>query len=468
MIPQAGASPQPAGPGVAAAIDSRKPTENFMKSARIAAACLALASLSAGAAVAPEELDAAARAIQPKLIAWRRDFHQHPELGNRETRTAAKVAEHLKSLGLSPRTGMAHTGVAAVIEGALPGPTILLRADMDALPVTERTDVPFRSTATGEFRGRSVGVMHACGHDGHTAILMAAAEILAKARDRLPGKVLLVFQPAEEGVPEGERGGAPLMLEEGLFDIAKPEAAFGLHLMSSLNTGVVGLRPGPFMAGSDFFQITVTGRQSHGSRPWNSVDPIVAASEIVGALQTIVSRELDITKLPAVVTIGAFNGGVRHNIIPQSVELLGTVRTFSPEMRAQVIERMGALASGIAAAHGATAELKTMPAPNPVLVNDSALTDRVTPSLAAVVGKDGVRTLSLQTVAEDYAYIAAAVPSVFYFVGVTPKGQDAASAPDNHSDLFYMDEAALEVGLQTLLHVAVDYLESPRPEPPSR
>ena len=439
-----------------------------MKSARIAAACLALASLSAGAAVTPQELDAAARAIQPKLVAWRRDFHQHPELGNRETRTAAKVAEHQKSLGLAPRTGIAHTGVAAVIEGALPGPTILLRADMDALPVTERTDVPFRSTATGEFRGRSVGVMHACGHDGHTAILMAAAEILAKARDRLPGKVLLMFQPAEEGVPEGERGGAPLMLEEGLFDMAKPEAAFGLHLMSSLNTGVVGLRPGPFMAGSDFFQITVTGRQSHGSRPWNSVDPIVAASEIVGALQTIVSRELDITKLPAVVTIGAFNGGVRHNIIPQSAELLGTMRTFSPEMRAQIIERMGALASGIAAAHGATAVLKMMPAPNPVLVNDPALTERVSPSLAAVVGQEGLRTMGLQTVAEDYAHIAEAVPSVFYFVGVTPKGQDAASAPDNHSDLFYMDEAALEVGLQTLLRVAVDYLESPRPDPPSK
>ena len=299
----------------------------------LAACCLALAAASAGAAVTPQELDAAAAAILPKLIAWRRDFHQHPELANRETRTSAEVAAHLKSLGLTPRTGIAHTGVVAVIEGKLPGPTILLRADMDALPVTERTEVPFRSTATGEFRGRTVGVMHACGHDGHTSMLMAAAEVLAKARERLPGKVVLVFQPAEEGPPEGERGGAPLMLEEGILDIARPEAAFGLHLMSSLNTGTVGLRPGPFMAGSDFFQITVNGRQSHGSRPWNSVDPVVTASEIVGALQTIVSRELDITKLPAVVTVGAINGGVRHNIIPQSVELLGTMRTFSPEMR---------------------------------------------------------------------------------------------------------------------------------------
>jgi amidohydrolase len=258
------------------------------------------------------------------------------------------------------------------------------------------------------------------------------------------------------------------MLEEGLFDLAKPEAAFGLHLMSSLNTGNVGLRSGPFMAGSDFFQITVTGRQSHGSRPWNSVDPIVAASEIVGALQTIVSRELDITKLPAVVTVGAFNGGVRHNIIPQTVELLGTMRTFSPAMRAQIIERMGTLASGIAAAHGASADLKMMPAPNPVLVNDPALVARVSPSLEAVVGKDGLRDMGLQTVAEDFAHIASAVPSVFYFVGATPKGQDPAAAPDNHSDLFYVDEDALGVGLRTLLRVAVDYLESPRPEAPSR
>jgi amidohydrolase len=423
-----------------------------------AALLLALAE-AASAAVSGAELDTAAGALETRLIEWRRDFHQHPELANREVRTSARVAEHLRGLGLEVRTGMAHTGVVAVIEGGLPGPTILLRADMDALPVTERTDVPFRSTATGEFRGRTVGVMHACGHDGHTAILMAAAEVLARLRDRLPGKVVLVFQPAEEGVPEGERGGAPLMLEEGLLDIAMPEAAFGLHLISSLNAGTVGLRPGPFMAGSDFFEIRVTGRQSHGSRPWSGVDPIVAAAEIVGALQTIVSRELDITRLPAVVTVGAINGGVRHNIIPQHVELLGTIRTFSPEMRQQVIDRIGALATGIAAAHNATAELKVMPDPNPVVVNDPALTERVSHSLAAVVGKDGVRTTTLQTVAEDFAHIAERVPSVFFFVGVTPEGQDPATAPDNHSDLFYVDEAALQVGLRSLLHVAVDFLQ---------
>ncbi len=434
----------------------------MMKPASLAALLFAAASAPSHAAIAPAELDAAAAAMQPQLVEWRRDFHRNPELANREIRTSAKVAEHLRALGLQPKTGIAHTGVVAVINGALPGPTILLRADMDALPVTERTDVPFRSTKTGEFRGREVGVMHACGHDGHTAILMAAADVLVKLRDRLPGKVVLMFQPAEEGVPEGERGGAPLMLDEGLLDIAKPEAAFGLHLMSSLNTGTIGLRPGPFMAGSDFFQVTVTGRQSHGSRPWAGVDPIVVAAEIVTALQTIVSRELDITKLPAVVTVGAINGGVRHNIIPQTVELLGTIRTFSPEMRQQVIDRMGAVVSGIAAAHGAGAVLKMMPAPNPVLVNDPGLTQRAMASLAGVVGKDAIRTVSLQTVAEDFAYVARALPSVFFFVGVTPAGQDPATAPDNHSDLFYVDEPALGIGLRSILRVAVDYLQSAR------
>jgi amidohydrolase len=420
----------------------------------------ALAASGAHADVTATELDSAAAAIEPRVIEWRRDFHLHPELANREVRTSGKVAEHLRSLGLDVRTGMAHTGVVAVIEGGRPGPTILLRADMDALPVTEKTDVPFRSTATGEFRGRTVGVMHACGHDAHTAILMGVAEVLVKLRDRLPGKVLLVFQPAEEGVPEGERGGAPLMLEEGLLDIAMPEAAFGFHVGSSLNTGTVSIRPGPLMAGSDFFRIVVTGRQSHGSRPWQGVDAIVTASQIVNALQTIVSRQVDITELPAVVSIGAINGGVRHNIIAETVEMLGTMRTFSPAMRQDIIDRIGRIVTNVAAANGATARLEMMPAPNPVLTNDPALTARVTESLRAVLGVDAVKTSGLLTVAEDFAHIAKVVPSAYYWVGVTPPGQDAKTAPDNHSDLFYLDEAGISVAMRTLLHVAVDYLQA--------
>jgi amidohydrolase len=422
----------------------------------------ALAAGGAHADVTATELDSAAAAIEPRVIEWRRDFHLHPELANREVRTSGKVAEHLRSLGLDVRTGMAHTGVVAVIEGGRPGPTILLRADMDALPVTEKTDVPFRSTATGEFRGRTVGVMHACGHDAHTAILMGVAEVLVKLRDRLPGKVLLVFQPAEEGVPEGERGGAPLMLEEGLLDIAMPEAAFGFHVGSSLNTGTVSIRPGPLMAGSDFFRIVVTGRQSHGSRPWQGVDAIVTASQIVNALQTIVSRQVDITELPAVVSIGAINGGVRHNIIAETVEMLGTMRTFSPAMRQDIIDRIGRIVTNVAAANGATARLEMMPAPNPVLTNDPELTARVTESLRAVLGVDAVKTSGLLTVAEDFAHIAKVVPSAYYWVGVTPPGQDAKSAPDNHSDLFYLDEAGISVAMRTLLHVAVDYLQAPQ------
>ncbi len=427
---------------------------------RIAVLCLAIAG-AARAEIAPAELDAAAVAIEPRMIEWRRDIHRHPELANREFRTAAAVAAHLRGLGLEVRAGMAHTGVVAVLRGALPGPTILLRADMDALPVTERTDVPFRSTATGEFRGRTVGVMHACGHDAHTAILMAAAEVLTGLRARLSGTILFVFQPAEEGVPEGERGGAPLMIEEGLLDIARPDAAFGLHVGSSLNTGQVAARPGPLMAGSDFFRIAVTGRQSHGSRPWQGVDAIVAAAQIINALQTIVSRQVDITALPAVVSVGAINGGVRHNIIAEKVEMLGTIRTFSPGMREDIIERMRRTVTRTAEAAGATAELEMMPAPNPVLENDPALTERAMESLRAVLGPEAVRTSGLLTVAEDFAHIAQRVPSFYYWVGVTPPSQDAATAPDNHSDLFFVDEAGLAVGLRTLLRVAVDFLQSP-------
>lgn len=423
----------------------------------------ALAILTAGSAqaeITAANLDAASASLEAKAIEWRRDFHRHPELGNREFRTGRIVADHLRSLGLDVKTGIAHTGVVAVIEGALPGPTILLRADMDALPVTERTDVPFRSTAMGEFRGQPVGVMHACGHDAHTAILMAVAEILERLRDRLPGKILLMFQPAEEGVPEGERGGAPLMLDEGLFDIARPEAAFALHVMSTLNAGTVGVRPGPFMAGSDFFRIVVTGRQSHGSRPWAGVDPIVTSAQIINALQTIVSRRTDITALPAVVTVGAISGGVRHNIIPDKVEMLGTMRTFSPAMREDIIDRMRGIVTNVAEANGATAVLEMQPEPNPVLANDPALSDRAAAALRAAFGADAVKSIGLQPVAEDFAHVTQVVPSVYFWVGGTPPGKDAATAPDNHSDFFYLDESAIRVGIRSMLGVAVDYLQS--------
>lgn len=434
-----------------------------MKQCLLLIALWLIAMTAARAEVTAGELDVAIAALEPRVIGWRRDFHSHPELGNREIRTSGVVAEHLRSLGLEVRTGIAHTGVVAVLRGALPGPTIMLRADMDALPVTERNDLPFRSTVTAEFRGRTVGVMHACGHDAHTAILMGAAEVLAGLQKRLPGTVMFVFQPAEEGVPEGEQGGAPLMIQEGLFEIAKPDAIFGLHVGSSLHTGTVGLRPGPLMAGSDFFRIVVTGRQSHGARPWAGIDPIVTAAQIVNSLQTIVSRQTDITALPAVVSIGAINGGVRHNIIPDSVEMLGTMRTFSPASRQEVIDRIQRVVTNVAEANGATATLEMMPAPNPVVDNDPALTQRVVASLRAALGDDAVKLIGLMTVAEDFSYYARQAPSVYYWVGITPPGQDLRTAPDNHSDRFYVDENGIAVGLKSMLHVAVDFLQGVAP-----
>lgn len=430
-----------------------------MSRARPAAAILLFcAATAAQAGVSTADLDAQARAIEPKLIEWRRDFHRHPELGNREIRTSQIVARHLESLGLEVRTGIAHTGVVAVLRGGRPGPVIALRADMDALPVTEQVDVPFRSVVTTEYRGQQTGVMHACGHDGHTAILMAAAEILAASKDELPGTVLFIFQPAEEGAPEGEKGGASLMLAEGLFDIARPEAAFGLHLHSSLQTGVIGYRPGPFMAGSDFFKIVVKGRQTHGSRPWGGVDPIVVAAQIINGLQTIVSRQLDITEVPAVVTIGAIKGGIRHNIIPDEVEMLGTFRTFRPDIREEVLARIRATAENIARAGGASVDITWDDSPNPTTINDEALTRRMLPVLEhAAPGK--VRAIGLQTGAEDFAFYARRVPSLFFWVGVTPPGTSVVTAPSNHSPLFYVDEEALLVGLRAMLDVAVDYLE---------
>jgi len=418
---------------------------------------LLLAACAAQAAITPDALDQAAAGIESRMLEWRRDFHAHPELGNREFRTAGIVEKHLRALGLEVHTGIAHTGVAAVLRGGRPGPTIALRADMDALPVTEQVDVPFRSTVTTEYRGQQTGVMHACGHDGHTAILMAAAEVLAARREELPGTILFVFQPAEEGAPAGERGGAPLMLEEGLFRIVKPEAAFGLHVMAGLPTGSIGYRAGPFMAGSDFFSITVTGKQTHGALPWEGVDPIVVAAQIVEGLQTIVSRQLDITDVPAVVTVGAIQGGIRHNIVPDRVELLGTVRTFRPEIREDVIARMRRTAEGIAAANGAQAELKIDGVPNPATINDIALTRRMLPVLERVAPGRTQET-PLRTVAEDFSYYGREVPALFFYVGITPEA-DLATASANHSPLFYLDEPGLLTGLRAMLAVAVDYLE---------
>ena len=406
------------------------------------------------------EVAAAAQKLQQAVVTWRRDFHAHPELSNREERTSAKVAGHLRALGLAPRTGIARHGVTAIIKGGRPGPKIALRADMDALPVTEQTGLPFASQVTTTFNGQQTGVMHACGHDAHTAILLGVADALVAMRDQFPGEVMLVFQPSEEGAPGKEEGGASLMLKEGLFKDFRPDAMFGLHVFSSVQAGKIAVRGGPLMAASDRFSIAVNGRQTHGSAPWNGIDPIVASADLVSTAQTIVSRRTNISKLPAVVTFGAIHGGIRYNIIPDRVEMVGTIRTFDEGMREDILADLKNVAQHVAAAHGATVEASVPDqVGNPVTVNDPALTARMLPSLQAVVGAGNVYEPPLQMGAEDYAYYAKQVPSMFFFVGSTTEGIDPATAPSNHSPKFLLDESSLDVGLRAMLQVTLDYLE---------
>ena len=416
--------------------------------------------LPAVAAVDRAKVDELSASIEPKVIAWRRDIHEHPELSNRETRTAKLVAEQLKRIGLEVQTGIAHTGVVGFLKGGRPGPTVAIRADMDALPVTEKTDVPFKSHATATYRGETVGVMHACGHDSHTAMLMGIAQIFAGVRESLPGNILFIFQPAEEGPPAGEEGGAELMLKEGLFEKYHPDVVFGMHVWAGERVGDIAYRAGPVMAAVDSFNIQVKGRQAHGSAPWRSVDPIVASAQIISALQTVISRDTDITENPAVVTVGAIKGGIRYNIIPDHVEMLGTLRTFTPEQRTAILGHMKRIIENTAAANGATAELTVEPGSSPVLYNDPALTKQILPTLQRVAGADHVKETRVITASEDYSYFAQKIPSVFFFVGITPAEQDPLQAPSNHSDFFYLDERGIPVAMHAMTQVVLDYLES--------
>lgn len=394
---------------------------------------------------------------ESKVIEWRRDFHQNPELGNRETRTAKIVAAHLTSLGMEVETGIAYTGVVGLLKGAKPGPTVMLRADMDALPVTEKTDVPFKSTKTTNFRGVDVGIMHACGHDTHVAMLMGAAEILANLKNDLAGNVMFVFQPAEEGAPQGEEGGAELMLKEGIFKKYKPEVAFGLHITSRLNVGQIGYRSGPAMASADRFEIKVKGEQTHGSTPWNGADPIAAAAQIVTGVNHIVSRQINITKEPAIVSFGKIAGGVRNNIIPEEVEMVGTIRNFDMENRKQIFEKIKTTAEHIALSSGNTADV-TIYEGYPVTVNDPELTAKMLPSLEKVTGKGNLIEMPKITGAEDFSFYAMEVPGLFVFLGGTPKGTNPKDAPSNHSPYFYADESAFTLGTQALTRFTLDYM----------
>ncbi len=397
---------------------------------------------------------------ESKVIAWRRDFHEHPELGNEETRTAGIIAAHLKKLGLEVQTGVARTGVVGILRGGRPGPVVALRADMDGLPITEANELPFASKATATYLGQPVGVMHACGHDTHMAMLMGAAEVLSQVKKDLPGTVKFIFQPAEEGSLPGVEGGAKLMVKEGVLDKPKVDAVFGVHINAQTEVGKLAYRPGGTMASSDRFTIKVSGKGAHGAYPWNSVDPVVTAAQIILGLQTIVSRQVKLIDDAAVVTVGTINGGVRYNVIPPDVELSGTIRALNPEVQKQIWASIRRIATNIAESAGATAEVTIDPYV-PVTTNDPALTARMLPTLQAAAGAAHVREIKAVTGAEDFSFYQEKVPGLFLFVGGMAKGQDPATTADHHTAGFRIDESGLTLGVKTLATLAADYLSAP-------
>lgn len=417
----------------------------------LAAIALSLTTVAAAQDL-KDTLAPAIESVMPRVVEWRRDIHRHPELSNREERTAALVAAHLRDLGLEVTTGIAHHGVVGILRGAKPGPVVALRADMDALPVTEATGLPFASV--------NDGVMHACGHDAHTAMLMGAAEVLIGAREQLSGTVMFVFQPAEEGPPPGEEGGASLMVKEGLLtgDDA-PEAIFGLHVYP-YPAGHLYHKTEGFLAASDRMKITVRGKQTHGSQPWAGVDPVTISAQLVLALQTIPSRQLDVTVAPAVVTVGSINGGTRWNIIPDEVVLEGTIRTYDAAMREDLIVRLRRTVANVAAASGATAQVE-IEQNAPVTWNERALTRRMVPTLVWAAGDEKVAEGRAQTVAEDFAYFQEKIPGMYFLLGVNREGVGAGEAAPNHSPEFHVNEDALITGVRALTGLAIDYLQAP-------
>ncbi len=423
--------------------------------------CFAADKVAAQTPGLDDHVEALIEAVEPKVVTWRRDIHEHPELSNREFRTAEKVAEHLRGLDLDVRTEIAHTGVVAVLEGGRPGPVVALRADMDGLPVTERVDLPFASKAKGEYNGEEVGVMHACGHDTHVAILMGVAEVLASIRDDVPGTVKFIFQPAEEGTPEGEEGGAELMVEEGVLSDPDVDAAFALHITSKGEINNLFYTPEGTYASVDDFRITVRGEQVHGAYPWFGVDPIVTSAQIINALQTIVSRRMQLTDNAAVVTIGKIEGGVRSNIIPEEVEMIGTLRALDAEDRKSIHEHVRRIATHVAESMGATAEVQIpLSSSYPVTYNDPELTAAMLPVLEAVAGEDRVHLVPAKTGAEDFAFIAERVPGFYIGLGGRPSDVAEEDAPDHHTPDFYVDDSGLDLGVRAMTAMALHYLNT--------
>jgi amidohydrolase len=403
------------------------------------------------------DIDQRAAEIEDKVIEWRRDVHQNPELGNQEFRTAKKVADHLRSLGIEVTEEVAVTGVVGVLRGGKPGPTVALRADMDALPVTERVDLPFKSTVTATYNGQETGVMHACGHDTHVAILMGVAEILAGMKDDLAGNVKFLFQPAEEGInePGVDSWGAKQMVEEGVMEDV--DAVFGLHIGSQMEVGKIGYRSGPALAGVDELEITVHGTQAHGASPWSGVDPIVTSAQIINGFQTIIARNVNITEAPAIVTVGAIHGGIRHNIIPEKVDMIGTIRTFGDEQQALVHKRITEIATHIAESAGAKADVRIKKM-YPSTINDPELTEMMGPTILAAAGDGNVLTNPLITGAEDFSFYQREKPGLFISLGGMKKGGDPTKTPSHHTPDFYIDESGFILGLRVMSYFVVDYM----------
>ena len=434
---------------------TRRPHSHALAAAALilsAAASPAVAQVKAADPLAAE-IETRMTAVMPKVVAWRRDIHEHPELSNQETRTAALVEKHLRALGLEVQPNVGKTGVIGILRGGKPGPVVALRADMDALPVTELVDLPFKSKVRTMYNGQEVGVMHACGHDNHVAIMMGTAEVLAGMKERIPGTVKFIFQPAEEGL-----GGAEAMIADGALQNPRPSAIFGLHVWPSA-LGSLSTRAGGFMAAADNLDIVVKGRQTHGSQPWSGVDPIVIAAQIVMGLQTVASRQIDVTSAPAVITIGMIQGGNRGNIIPDSVVMIGTIRTFDPEMRKEIHLRVKRTVADIATSGGATARVNVS-TDGLITQNDASLLEKMTPTLQRTAGDGGFKIVNPVTGSEDFPSFTKDIPGLFYFLGVAPKGMDQKSQPANHSPLFFADEAALPTGVRAMTNLAVDYLKS--------
>lgn len=404
------------------------------------------------------KIDTKAASLESKVISWRRDFHQNPELGNREFKTAEKIAAHLRSLGIEVQTGVAKTGVVGILRGSKPGPVIALRADIDALPVKERVAIPFASKVEGEYNGKTVPVMHACGHDTHTAILMGTAEILASIKSELKGTVKFIFQPAEEGPPEGEEGGAKLMVKEGVLENPKVEAIFGLHINAQTEVGKIKYRSRGTMAASDWFTIKINGKQTHGAYPWLGIDPIATAAQIIMGIQTIVSRNINLAESPAVISVGQINAGVRSNVIPEELIMTGTIRSLDVKVQEMLHARLKKVVTSIAESAGATAEVNIT---NQTLItyNDPTLTEKMIPTLEATAGKENVSITPAVTGAEDFSYYQEKIPGLYFFLGGAPKGKPISETAPHHTPDFYIDESGFLLGMKVLSKLTIDYME---------